>query len=125
MKERHSLKFARSIDKSSITSDRRELCYCARNVKQFRIVFPVHLERWQSATMMTSEETMELLSSVRLGVNIRLIEELPISVVNELFLHTQPRICKSLWVRLLTAKNEMPPEPVICGPGFVNWAHPN
>lgn len=44
----------------------------------------------QSATMMTSEETMELLSSVRLGVNIRLLEELSIGVVNELFLHTQP-----------------------------------
>ena len=44
----------------------------------------------QSATMMTSEETMELLSSVRLGVNIGLIEDLAITVVNELFLHTQP-----------------------------------
>jgi protein arginine kinase len=44
----------------------------------------------QSATMMTSEETMELLSSVRLGVNLGLIDDLPISTVNELFLHTQP-----------------------------------
>ena len=44
----------------------------------------------QSATMMTSEETMELLSSVRLGVNSGLIEDLSIVVVNELFLHTQP-----------------------------------
>jgi protein arginine kinase len=44
----------------------------------------------QSATMMTSEETMELLSSVRLGVNLSLIEDLSISTVNELFLHTQP-----------------------------------
>lgn len=44
----------------------------------------------QSATMMTSEETMELLSLVRLGVNLGLIEELPIVTVNELFLHTQP-----------------------------------
>jgi protein arginine kinase len=44
----------------------------------------------QSATMMTSEETMELLSSVRLGVNLALIEDLPITTVNELFLHTQP-----------------------------------
>lgn len=44
----------------------------------------------QSATMMTSEETMELLSIVRLGVNIQLIGELSIGVVNELFLHTQP-----------------------------------
>src|SRR5439155_5294346 len=44
----------------------------------------------QSATMMTSEETMELLSSVRLGVNLGLLDDLPISTVNELFLHTQP-----------------------------------
>src|SRR5947209_17532132 len=44
----------------------------------------------QSATMMTSEETMELLSSVRLGTNLGLIEEVPIMTVNELFLHTQP-----------------------------------
>src|SRR3954462_7454102 len=44
----------------------------------------------QSATMMTSEETMELLSSVRLGVNLGLIDALPILTVNELFLHTQP-----------------------------------
>ncbi|MBX7103085.1 MAG: protein arginine kinase [Gemmataceae bacterium] len=44
----------------------------------------------QSATMMTSEETMELLSSVRLGVNVGLVTGLPITLVNELFLHTQP-----------------------------------
>jgi protein arginine kinase len=44
----------------------------------------------QSATMMTSEETMELLSSVRLGVNLSLIDDLSILTVNELFLHTQP-----------------------------------
>src|SRR5581483_4404484 len=42
----------------------------------------------QSATMMTSEETMELLSSVRLGVNLNLIEDVTIATVNELFLHT-------------------------------------
>ena len=44
----------------------------------------------QSATMMTSEETMDLLSSVRLGVNLGLIEEVTIPTVNELFIHTQP-----------------------------------
>src|SRR5437870_1177281 len=44
----------------------------------------------QSATMMTSEETMELLSSVRLGANLGLLEEVPMATVNELFLHTQP-----------------------------------
>jgi protein arginine kinase len=44
----------------------------------------------KSATMMTSEETMDLLSSVRLGVNMNLLEDLDIAVVNELFIHTQP-----------------------------------
>ena len=43
-----------------------------------------------SATMMTSEETMELLSYVRLGVNLHLIEDITIPTVNELFIHTQP-----------------------------------
>lgn len=43
-----------------------------------------------SATMMTSEETMDLLSSVRLGVNLGIIEEVTIPTVNELFLLTQP-----------------------------------
>jgi protein arginine kinase len=43
-----------------------------------------------SATMMTSEETMDLLSSVRLGINLGLLEELSIPTVNELFIHTQP-----------------------------------
>jgi protein arginine kinase len=43
-----------------------------------------------SATMMTSEETMDLLSSVRLGVNLGLLEDVTIPTVNELFLQTQP-----------------------------------
>jgi protein arginine kinase len=44
----------------------------------------------RSATMMTSEETMELLSYVRLGINLNLLEDVALPVVNELFLHTQP-----------------------------------
>lgn len=44
----------------------------------------------KSASMMTSEETMELLSTVRLGINLNLIEELTAAIVNELFIHTQP-----------------------------------
>jgi len=44
----------------------------------------------QSATMMTSEETMDLLSSVRLGIHMGLLEEITIATVNELFLNTQP-----------------------------------
>ena len=43
-----------------------------------------------SATMMTSEETMDLLSSVRLGINLGLLEELSIPKVNQLFIETQP-----------------------------------
>src|SRR5208283_4579687 len=43
-----------------------------------------------SATMMTSEETMDLLSSVRLGINLGLLEDLTIPKVNELFIQTQP-----------------------------------
>jgi protein arginine kinase len=43
-----------------------------------------------SATMMTSEETMDLLSSVRLGINLGLLEDISMPTVNELFIHTQP-----------------------------------
>jgi protein arginine kinase len=43
-----------------------------------------------SATMMTSEETMDLLSHVRLGIHLGLIEDVTINTVNELFLNTQP-----------------------------------
>src|SRR6059058_660795 len=43
-----------------------------------------------SATMMTSEETMELLSYVRLGINLGLLSDLTIPTINELFIHTQP-----------------------------------
>jgi protein arginine kinase len=44
----------------------------------------------RSATMMTSEETMDLLSSVRLGINVGLLDDVTLMTVNELFLHTQP-----------------------------------
>jgi protein arginine kinase len=42
-----------------------------------------------SATMITSEETMELLSAVRLGIHLQLIDDLPPTTVNQLFIHTQ------------------------------------
>jgi protein arginine kinase len=41
-----------------------------------------------SATMITSEETMELLSAVRLGIHLNLID-LPATTVNQLFIHSQ------------------------------------
>jgi len=43
-----------------------------------------------SATMMTSEETMDLLSKVRLGINVGLLDDVTLTTVNELFLLTQP-----------------------------------
>ena len=44
----------------------------------------------KNARTISSEETMHLLSSVRLGINLGLIDEIEIPTVNELFIHTQP-----------------------------------
>jgi len=43
-----------------------------------------------TAQTISSEETMHLLSSVRLGVNLGLVEDVSIPVLNELFIQTQP-----------------------------------
>lgn len=43
-----------------------------------------------SAQTITSEETLHLLSSVRMGINLGLIEELEIPAINELLILTQP-----------------------------------
>jgi protein arginine kinase len=44
----------------------------------------------KSAQSISSEETMHLLSSVRMGINLGLIDDLQIPTVNELFIYTQP-----------------------------------
>ena len=44
----------------------------------------------RTAQTISSEETMHLLSSVRMGVNLGLINDLEIPTVNKLFIHTQP-----------------------------------
>ena len=44
----------------------------------------------QSAQAISSEETLKLLSSVRLGVHMDLIDDLTIPTLNELFVYTQP-----------------------------------
>jgi protein arginine kinase len=43
-----------------------------------------------NAQKISSDETMALLSHVRLGVNLGLIDDLEIAVLNEVFLNTQP-----------------------------------
>ena len=44
----------------------------------------------RTARTISSEETMHLLSSVRMGVNMGLIPDLEIPDINQLFIHTQP-----------------------------------
>jgi protein arginine kinase len=44
----------------------------------------------KSATMMTSEETMDLLSHVRLGINLGLLDQITKETLNQLFIQTQP-----------------------------------
>jgi len=44
----------------------------------------------QTAQTISSEETMHLLSSVRMGINLGLIDDLETRTVNELFIQTQP-----------------------------------
>lgn len=44
----------------------------------------------RSARSISSEETMVLLSSLRLGLNLGMIEDVELSLVNELFVHIQP-----------------------------------
>ncbi|MCZ6786910.1 MAG: protein arginine kinase [Planctomycetota bacterium] len=55
----------------------------------------------QVARTITSEETMDLLSAVRLGVNLGLLANLDISTVNELFILTQPAHLQKLEKREL------------------------
>ncbi len=43
-----------------------------------------------TAQTISSQETMDLLSSVRMGINLKLIEDLEMATVNKLFIHTQP-----------------------------------
>ncbi len=44
----------------------------------------------RTARTISSEETMHLLSSVRMGVNLGLIDDLDIPAINDMFIHTQP-----------------------------------
>ena len=58
----------------------------------------------RSAQTISSEETMHLLSKVRLGINLQLIDDLPLLKLNELFIRTQPAHLQKLHgVELSTA----------------------
>ena len=75
-----------------------------------------------SATMMTSEETMELLSYVRLGVNLGLLNDLTIPTINELFIHTQPAHLQKLMGSALDGEERNAARRVICAPASVKRA---
>lgn len=53
----------------------------------------------QTAQTISSEETMQRLSSVRMGINLDLIDDLGIPAINELLIHMQPahlqKLCNS------------------------------
>ncbi len=55
----------------------------------------------KTAHTISSEETMHLLSDVRMGINLGLIDDLEIPTVNELFIHTQPAHLQKLQGRTL------------------------
>lgn len=57
----------------------------------------------KNARRMTSEEATDLLSSLRLGVNLNIITGIPIKTLNELFIFTQPGHLQKLERRLLEA----------------------
>lgn len=50
----------------------------------------------KTAHTISSEETMHLLSNVRMGINLGLIDDLAIATVNELFIQTQPAYLQKL-----------------------------
>jgi protein arginine kinase len=53
--------------------------------------------------VISSEETMDLLSSVRLGVNLGILADVDIATVNELFIRTQPAHLQRLEKRNLSS----------------------
>ncbi len=54
-----------------------------------------------TAKKISSEETMHYLSKIRMGINLGLIRDLPVNVINKLFIHTQPAHLQKLRGRLL------------------------
>ena len=53
------------------------------------------------ARVITSEETMNLLSSLRMGVNLGIVTDIPVATVNEIFLLSQPAHLQKLEGRRL------------------------
>ena len=69
----------------------------------------------RTAQTISSEETMHLLSSVRMGVNLGLIRDLDIPTVNELFIRTQPAHLQKLTGGELDTPTATSSGPATCG----------
>ena len=67
---------------------RRELIKESRQTLHDRVSRAYGILR--TAQTISSEETMHLLSSVRMGVNLQMIGDVAIDTINDLFIHTQP-----------------------------------
>jgi protein arginine kinase len=57
-----------------------------------------------NATMMTGEEAMELLSTVRLGIHLSLLTDFPQTILNQLFIHSQAAHLQKLERRTLNGE---------------------
>jgi protein arginine kinase len=57
----------------------------------------------KNARRITSEEATELLSSIRLGVNLNLLTAVPMKAINELFIFTQPAHLQKIERKILEA----------------------
>lgn len=55
------------------------------------------------ARKITSEEAIELLSDLRLGANLNIVREIPISLINQLFITTQPSHLQKIAKKTLAA----------------------
>jgi protein arginine kinase len=88
--EADALRDIRVVIMDTITYERKARAVLLRERKQgLHDTVARALGTLQSATMMTADETMDLLSTVRLGIHLELLSELTTPQVNELFLHTQ------------------------------------
>lgn len=85
------IRYERSIRETLINEN--------KNVLEDRVWRALGILR--SARTINSEETMQYLSSVRMGVNLGLIRNVPIAMINQLFIQTQPGHLQTMQGRTL------------------------
>lgn len=59
----------------------------------------------RSAKIISSQETTSLLSAVRLGINLKVCDFIPVSLINELFIFTQPVHLQKIEGRILSPED--------------------